>query len=133
DLERTQRRAAASAAAHAFVDLDEAISRTGAQVVTIATPPHTHAALSMHAMSRGCHVICEKPFAKDAAEARTMLDAARAADVSHLVGHEFRWQPDRAVLARAISQGLIGQPRFASFIMYHSMLADPRAKMPHWW
>ena len=79
DLERTNRRAAANGVPQAFVDLDAAITRTGAKVVTIATPPNTHAALSTLAAARGCHIICEKPFAQDAAEARAMLDAAARA------------------------------------------------------
>ena len=57
----------------------------------------------------------------------------RAHGVIHLVGHEFRWQPDRAILARAIAAGLIGEPRLATFIMYNSLVADPQAKMPRWW
>jgi predicted dehydrogenase len=70
DEARTKQRADANGIPNAFTDLDVAITRTGAIAVTIATPPLTHASLSIAAMSRGCHVICEKPFAKDVAEAR---------------------------------------------------------------
>ena len=90
DAERTRRRAESSAVPQAFTDLDEAIRRTGAKVVNVATPPHTHGPLVMVAISRGCHVLCEKPFARDAAEARAMLHAAQRAGIVHLLGHEFR-------------------------------------------
>lgn len=133
DPERTQKRADANGVAQAFTDLDTAITRTGAVVVTIATPPHTHAPLSLAAISRGCHVICEKPFAKDATEARTMLDAAERAGVVHLVGNEFRWLPEWATVARAIADGLIGQPRFVTLLQYGALVANPDAKMPAWW
>jgi predicted dehydrogenase len=133
DVARTQKRAGASGVPQAFTNLDIAIKQTGAVAVTIATPPHTHAPLSIAAMSRGCHVICEKPFAKDAAEARTMLDAAKRAGVVHLIGHEFRWLPEWATVARAIAGGLIGQPRFATVLQYVPLIASPDAKMPRWW
>lgn len=133
DAERTRRRAEASGIPQAFTDLDDAIKRTSAKVVSVATPPHTHGPLSLLAISRGCHILCEKPFARDAKEARAMLEAAQHAGVVHLVGHEFRWTPDRAIFARSITQGLIGKPKLAIFASYMALVASPEAKMPRWW
>src|SRR4051794_16556777 len=61
DPERTARRAQANGVPLVFTDLDEAISKTGAVAVTIATPPNSHGPLTLAAVARGCHVICEKP------------------------------------------------------------------------
>lgn len=133
DLERTRRRAESSGVPNVFTDLDDAIARTGAKVVTVATPPNTHGPLTLAAISRGCHVLCEKPFARDANEARTMLAAAQKAGVVHLIGHEFRWTPDRALFVRAIAEGLIGKPKLATVISYLALVASPDAKMPRWW
>ncbi|MDB5968693.1 MAG: oxidoreductase [Hydrocarboniphaga sp.] len=133
DAERTRRRADTSGVPQAYTDLDEAITRTGAKVVSIATPPDTHAALTLAALSRGCHVICEKPFAMNLAEARAMLAAAERARIVHLVAHEFRWGPDRALVARAIAEGLIGEPRLLTMTSYSPQLASLEAKMPPWW
>jgi predicted dehydrogenase len=133
DPKRTKEKAATSEVPHAFTDLSEAIAKTRAVAVTIATPPATHAELALTAIVRGCHVICEKPLAMNVAEARKMLDAAEAAQVVHLVGHQFRWQPERALLARVIADGQIGMPRLATLIHYLSLVADPDSKMPAWW
>jgi predicted dehydrogenase len=133
DAERTRQRAEANAVPQAFTDLDAAIVRTGAKVVAVATPPHTHAPLTLSAISRGCHVLCEKPLALDVGEALAMLEAAERARVVHLVGHEFRWMPDRAIVARAIAEGMIGEPRFLSLLQFMPLVASPDAKMPHWW
>jgi predicted dehydrogenase len=133
DPDRTVRRADKSGVPRAFTNLDEAISRTGAVAVTIATPPNSHAALALTAASRGCHMICEKPFARNAAEARIMLEAAEGAGIIHLVGNEFRWLPQRAVAAQAIAEGQIGEPRFISLVQYAALVASPEAKMPPWW
>ncbi len=133
DAGRTRRRAESNGVPQAFTDLDEAIGRTGAKVVNVATPPHSHGPLVMLAISRGCHVICEKPFARDAGEARAMLSAAQSAGIVHLLGHEFRWTPDRALLARAIAEGLIGKPKLAILVQHMALVANPEAKMPQWW
>jgi len=133
DADRTARRAERSGVPHTFTDLADALVRDDVVAVTIATPPHTHAALAIAAAGAGRHVICEKPFALDADDARAMHAAAETAGVTHLVGHEFRWAPERAVAARALRAGAVGEPRFATFVSYVPMLADPEAKMPSWW
>jgi len=133
DPDRTARRAERLEIPLALTDLDAALTRDDVAAVTIATPPHTHAPVAIAAADAGKHLICEKPFALDAAEARAMLAAAERAGVTHLVGHEFRWAPERSVAARALASGAIGTPRFASFVSYVPLVADPEAKVPRWW
>lgn len=131
--DKLERKAAESGVPAFFTDLDEAITRTGAKLVTIATTPSTHAKLAMQAIARGCHVLCEKPFAFDAAEGRALLDAAEKAGVVHMVAHEFRWMPDRALFGRAIAEGLIGEPRFLVLDQFIPFCADPETRLPKWW
>lgn len=133
DPERTRKRAENSAVPAAFTSLEEAIRATGAVAVAIATPPHTHAALVHTALAHRCHVLCEKPFARDAAEARTMLQAAEKARVVHMMGNQFRMLPERVMMGRAIADGLIGEPRLVSITQYAGIVASPDAKMPPWW
>lgn len=131
--EKLARRADRSEVAAWFTDLDEAIAKTGAELVTVATPPHTHAELALAAIARGCHVLCEKPFAFDANEGQAMLDAAEKAGVVHMVAHEFRWLPERALFGRAIADGLIGDPRFLVIDQFIPFCADPETPLPRWW
>lgn len=133
DRQRTRERAEANGVRNAFTDLDQAITQTGAVAVAIATPPDTHLPLTLAAIARGLHVLCEKPFAKDLMEARAMLEAATRAGVVHLVGHEFRWTPERAMLARVIADGAIGEPRLATFTSFIPYLVNPDVEMPPWW
>jgi predicted dehydrogenase len=133
DIQRTSERAAANDVRHAFTNLDEAIARTGATAVAVSTPPNTHAPLILKAISHGCHVLCEKPFAMDAREARAMLEAAERAGVAHVIGNEFRWEPPRVMLARALAGGLIGEPRFATFTQFLHYAGSPFVDLPHWW
>jgi predicted dehydrogenase len=133
DPERTARRAERLEIAHAPTSLADALALPGVDAVTIAAPPAAHAVLAIEACAAGRHVICEKPFALDANEAGAMLAAAEGAGVTALVGHEFRWATDRAVAARAIRDGLIGEPRMATLVQYVPLVADPDARVPEWW
>lgn len=133
DAARTGRRAARSGVPHACTSLADALALGGVQAVTVATPPATHATLVGEALAAGMHVICEKPFALDAAQAQTMRDAAAAAGVGALVGHEFRWAPERATLGRAIAQGLIGAPRLVTLVQVVPLVADPAVRLADWW
>ncbi|HEX4491989.1 MAG TPA: Gfo/Idh/MocA family oxidoreductase [Acidimicrobiia bacterium] len=133
DAERTARRAARADVPRGLTALADALDLPGVAAVTIATPPSTHAALAIAAARAGKHVLCEKPFSLDAGEAAAMFAAVEAAGVGHLVGHEFRWAPERAVVARAIADGMIGEPRFASLVSVVGLVADLDAKLPGWW
>lgn len=133
DRARTERRAERAGVAQACASLTEALALPDVEAVTIAAPPYAHAPLAVEACRAGRHVICEKPFALDADEAETMVMAAESAGVVALVGHEFRWAPDRAVAARAIADEVIGEPRLATLVQYVPLVADPDARVPEWW
>ncbi|MEZ4290977.1 MAG: Gfo/Idh/MocA family oxidoreductase [Myxococcota bacterium] len=80
------RRAALFEVPHGLDSLDEALSLSGVDVVAVSTPPHTHAEIVLAAIAAGRHVLCEKPFARDAAEGARMLEAAERAGIVHRLG-----------------------------------------------
>ena len=133
DPEKTAERAKRFDIPNAHTSLDEAIRLADTDAVTVATPPHTHADIALKAIAAGKHVLVEKPFARDAAEARTMLEAAEKAGVIHLLGAEFRWAAGQALLNRIVHDGAIGEPRLATFLLHLPILADPSGALPDWW
>jgi predicted dehydrogenase len=133
DPGRTRERAARVGVSHACTSLSEALALPGVDAVTIATPPHTHGPLALEAVGAGRHVLCEKPFTRDEAEARRVLAAAEAAGVVHLLGTEFRFAPGQALMARLVAEGAIGEARLATFLLHIPLLADPNADVPAWW
>ncbi|TCM11941.1 putative dehydrogenase [Novosphingobium sp. PhB165] len=133
NFERLQRKAAENGVLACYTDLDEAIAATGANLVTIATTPNTHASLAHQAIAHGCHVLCEKPFAFNAVEGKALLKAADDAGIVHMVSHEFRWLPERALFGQAIREGLIGEPRFLIMDQFLPFCADTNARLPRWW
>jgi predicted dehydrogenase len=103
----------------------------GVDVVSIATPPATHAPLAAEAIAGHCHVLCEKPFTLDAAEARQLADAASTAGVVAMLGHEFRWSSAQATIEWTLAQGRIGTPKMAVSASFISMLRS--FPMADWW
>ena len=133
DPDKTAERARLFEVPRACGSLSEALGDGHVDAVTIATPPHTHAPLALEAIAAGKHVLCEKPFARDLAEARTVRDAARQAGIVDVLGTEFRYDTGQALLARAVHNGLVGAPRIATWLMHVPVLADPDAEVPAWW
>jgi len=133
DPERTAARAERLAIPGALTSLTEALSLPGVDAVSIATPPATHASLALEAIAAHKHVLVEKPFARDRAEALELLAAAEGAGVIHLLGTEFRFATAQAHMTRAIAEGAVGQARLATFLLHIPLLADPGAEVPEWW
>jgi predicted dehydrogenase len=133
DADRTARRAERAGIPLAFTDIAEALDRCDAELVTIATPPHTHHELVMTVAAAGRALLCEKPLAVSAAEAAEMVATVQGAGVLAVVGNEFRWDPPVDALTRAIAAGAIGTVRDVLVARAYSMLAEPDAGAPPWW
>jgi predicted dehydrogenase len=133
DPDKTAERARLFEVPRALGSLQEALAVPRVEAVTIATPPGTHAHLALETIAAGRHLICEKPFTATLDEARTVLAAAEAAGVVHVLGTEFRWDPGQAGLAGVVRGGRIGEPRMATWLMHVPVLADPDAVVPEWW
>jgi len=133
DPDRTAERARMFEVPRACATLAEALALPGVDAVSVATPPHTHAELSLEAIAAGRHVLCEKPFARNTVEARGVLRSAQEAGIVHLLGTEFRYDAGQALLAHALRSNLVGAPRIATWVMHVPVLVDPHALVPPWW
>lgn len=133
DRARTAGRAAPLGISLATDALGEALADPAIRLVTVATPPHAHRAPVMEALAAGRHIVCEKPFSRDLAEAREMLGAAEAAGVAHMMGAEFRFETTQALLRRVVMSGAIGTPLHFFRIVYQPGLQDPTQALAPWW
>src|SRR5262245_8727381 len=70
DQQKAAARAAMFDVSNATTSLADALALPGVDAVAIATPPHTHASIALESIAAGKHVVCEKPFAANVAEAR---------------------------------------------------------------
>lgn len=107
---------AATVGAKACAGLDEVLE-LGTDVVSVCTPPRSHAELTVRALEAGCHVLCEKPLALTVADARRIRDAAEASDRVVMIGHVSRFEPDHRAGRELVSAGNVGEVA----MMLHSM------------
>src|SRR6478736_9931119 len=70
----------------AFADLDELFTE-GVDAVTIAAPTHLHHEIALACITRNIHILVEKPIASTVEEGQDIVNAARSAGVTLMVGH----------------------------------------------
>jgi predicted dehydrogenase len=95
--------------APAFATADEMLAATEPDVVVVATPPDSHAELSLAALARGAHLICEKPLATTVEDADRVLAAAGEAGRGVAVNHHFRYQPIFSAVRERVASGEDGR------------------------
>ena len=101
---------------HVADDWHELVSRDDLDLVSVVTPPSTHMEITLAALDSGKAVLCEKPMAMDAAEARRMTDRARDAGRLALIDHELRFVKSRQAMRAMLHKGTIGRVRHCHYI-----------------
>lgn len=107
-------------------DYRELIARKDIDVVHVCTPNSSHAEISIAAMQAGKHVMCEKPMAKTAAEAKTMLDASKATGKKLTIGYQNRFRSDAQFIKAMCDNGELGD------IYLGKAFATRRRGVPTW-
>ena len=98
------------------------------EVVSICTPPWTHAELSIGALRHGCHVLVEKPMATERSQALAMIDAAAANQRMLCVAHNLLFSRSGGRALRSIAQCAIGDPH----TLYAYQLSSWQRRLPRW-
>jgi len=96
-----------------YRDLETMLTNEKIDIVHILTPPQSHKDLTIQAARHKCHVFVEKPMAVNAAEARTMVEAAQTNDIKLCVGHNHVFDPPMVAARRLVHQGALGQILYA--------------------
>jgi predicted dehydrogenase len=77
--------------------------------VHILTPNALHYPMCKAAIEARKHVLCEKPFTMSVAEARSLVDLARAAGIANCIEHNLRYYPVVQQVRRMIAAGELGE------------------------
>jgi scyllo-inositol 2-dehydrogenase (NADP+) len=77
-------------------------------LVVVASPNRTHVPLARAAIEAGLAVVVDKPLAPTAADGRTLVEAASAAEVPLTVFHNRRWDGDMLTVGRLLEEGAVG-------------------------
>jgi predicted dehydrogenase len=90
-------------------DVEALLADPAISLVVVATPSATHGAIARQVLEAGRHVVVEKPFTLDLAEARDLAALAQARGLVLSVFHNRRWDTDFLVVRAAIEEGRIGR------------------------
>jgi predicted dehydrogenase len=100
---------------HVADDWREVVARDDVKLVSIVTPPATHMEMTLAALEQGKAVLCEKPMAMNAEEARRMTERAQEAGVLALIDHELRFLKSRRTMRMMLASGAIGTVRHCNY------------------
>jgi predicted dehydrogenase len=106
-------------------DWREVVGRPDVDIVDVATPGDSHAAIAIAAARAGKAVLCEKPLARDVEEARAMLAAVRKAGVVHMLCHNYRRIPAVMLARELVASGRLGRVRHYRGTYLQDWAADP--------
>jgi predicted dehydrogenase len=94
--------------------------------VVIATPSALHAAQAVRALEHGLAVFCQKPLGRTAAEARRVVEAARAADRLLGVDLSYRHVAGMEQVRSLVREGALGEV-FAANLVFHNAYGPDKA------
>lgn len=96
-------------AKHAFSDYRKVLEIKDIDYVTIATPEHWHAQMTIDALDAGKAVYCEKPMTHSIPEAQAVIKKQKETKLPIQVGVQGMSDDTYSSAAKAIEQGVIGQ------------------------
>lgn len=124
-LEKAQRAAAQLGIPLSFGSYEELLARDDIDAVYIPLPNHLHVPWSIRALRARKHVLCEKPIALSAAEAKELLiEAQQHPQLKIMEAFMYRFHPQWQRAKQLVESGEIGELRtIHSFFSYYNV--DP--------
>jgi predicted dehydrogenase len=118
DEERLAKAGAKYSVSDLFTDAPAMFRKAKLDGVSIATPNKFHAPLTIAALRRGLHVLCEKPMAMNAREAQRMVDQAKKARRNLMINFSYRFSDVSRALKQQVDSGLIGDIYFGRTVWH---------------
>jgi predicted dehydrogenase len=119
---------------HAFASVEEMLAGVELDVVSVASPPFDHHRSVLAALAAGKHVLCEKPFALNVAQAEEMVSALERAGTVGALAFEFRYVPAVIAVKELIDNEHMGALREIEVARLASDLLERNTARPRsWW
>ena len=109
-----------------FTSANKLLALKDIDAVTVCTPNIDHKRSTLKALQAGKHVLCEKPMAMNAREARQMIDTARRTRRKLMIALNNRFRGDAQFIKKIVQEGRIGTPYYAR------SLSIRRRGVPSW-
>ncbi|MEM6821201.1 MAG: Gfo/Idh/MocA family oxidoreductase, partial [Verrucomicrobiota bacterium] len=95
--------------ASAYTDVDKFLNHPKMDAVTNVTPDPFHAPISLKAIAKKKHILCEKPLAENASDATKMTRAAKRAGIINMVQFSYRRSAALQRAHKMITSGQLGR------------------------
>jgi len=112
-------------------DWQEVVARPDIDLVDICVPNVLHGPVALAAAAAGKMILCEKPLAVSAAEARAMAEAVARSGVPNMVWYNYRRVPAVAFARELIERGALGRIFHYRAAYLQEWGTDP-ARPPNW-
>lgn len=99
--------------AKVYEDYKKLLEDRSIDIIHVCTPNRSHSFITIDALNSGKHVMCEKPMAKTAQEARDMLSAAKKSGKKLTIGYQSRFKSDALYLHDVCKNNELGDIYFA--------------------
>jgi predicted dehydrogenase len=123
DQERAQDAAAKLGIERAYGSYEALLADASVDMIYNPLPNSMHAEWTLRAAEAGKPVLCEKPLARDAAEAQRMVDGCRAHGVLLMEAFMYRFHPQHIRVRTLLDEGAIGEIRLVRAT--NTFLMDP--------
>ncbi len=112
---------------------DECLADPAVEAVYVALPNDQHCDCVVRAAEAGKHILCEKPLAMNAREARFMMEAAAANHVKLMTAYRLHFEAANLATIKLVQSGKLGEPRYFNSSFSYQVI-DPdniRLKYQH--
>jgi predicted dehydrogenase len=116
---------------HVYSEACDLFADSDVDAVILCVPTWLHERYAIAAAEAGKHILCEKPFALDAAQATRMLEASFKSDVKLMIAQVLRFWPHYVRLVELVREGRIGSVksisawRLAAYPSWSSWFRNP--------
>ncbi len=124
DIEKERCELAEKNGIHAYASFDEVLSDERVDFVVIATPNELHKPLAIEAMSRGKHVVSEKPVTLSSADLQEIIDASNKYGRLFTTHQNRRWDADYLMMKDIYQTKQLGEV-FTIESRYHGSRGIP--------
>ncbi|WP_419899169.1 Gfo/Idh/MocA family protein [Roseomonas sp. USHLN139] len=118
-------------ACHDYASFERLRDNPAVQVVYVVLPNGMHREFTERAAAAGKHVLCEKPMANSAEEARAMIEACARARVRLMVAYRIQYEPYNLAALRLARSGELGRLVGMSAVNVQTVAANGAEQWRH--
>lgn len=129
-LEKAEEFAARFSLERAYGSYEELAKDPDIQLIYIATPHSEHYSNAKLCLENGKHVLCEKAFAANYAQAKEMTGLAKEKSLMITEAMWVRYMPMAKTLKEVLNSGIIGEPMTLTANLCYLIADKPRLMKP---